>query len=94
MRKAILIKINKERYSRNGGRYNRTFWKDIKNNESYIFDLYPDHYASKRFVPYIQEGIILGNLKIIEINKKKFISGYSNFILIKNNRNESNNKHI
>ena len=34
MRKAILIKINKERYSRNGGRYNRTFWKDIKNNES------------------------------------------------------------
>ena len=91
-REAILIKINDERYSRNGGRYNRTYWKDIKSNESYIFDVYPDHYASKRFVPYIKEGVILGNLRIIEINKRKFISGYSNFILIKKNkRNESNN---
>ena len=36
MRKAILIKINKERLSKNGGKYNRTFWKDVQGNKSYI----------------------------------------------------------
>tara|TARA_R100000742_G_C4211904_1_gene38067 strand:+ start:115 stop:396 length:282 start_codon:yes stop_codon:yes gene_type:complete len=84
MRKAILIKINKERLSKNGGKYNRTFWKDVQGNKSYIFDIYHEHYASKRFLPYMKEGNILDNLKIIEINNKHYISGYSNFTYVGN----------
>jgi|TARA_Y100001973_G_C5184172_1_gene326764 hypothetical protein len=80
MKKAILTKINKENISKYGGRYIRTFWKDINTNDTYLFDCYLDHAFSKRFFPYLKKQTILDNLTIKTNNNRKYICGYSNFI--------------
>ncbi len=77
--KAIITKINPPKISKYGGEYHRVFFKSFKDEKTYILDVYPSHYASKRFVPYIKEQAVFHGL---EIYIGKFISGNSNFTFI------------
>lgn len=86
--KAILLKKQPYKRSKNGGFYIRTFWKG-EDNKNYILDVYKDHPRSKRFLNYLDPQTVLGNLNTI---KGKFINGNSDFIFIgiKKNNNETN----
>jgi len=92
--KAILLKVYKEKPSKYGGSYIRTIWKDLYDNEKLIFDCKLDHFASKRFLPYLKEQAILSNLNIIKTQMGvRYIDGKSDFKFhgIKTKENESNN---
>ena len=82
---AILLKVQTKKKSYHGGDYIRTIWEDITNGGKCILDVYPDHFASKRFLQYLTPQTELSNLELIVRNGKKYISGYSNpkFIKIK-----------
>ena len=92
--KAILLKIYKEKPSKYGGTYIRTIWRDFWDNDKLIFDCQIEHYASRRFLPYLKKQAILSNLDIIETRMGvKYIDGKSDFKFhgIKTKENESNN---
>tara|TARA_E500000305_G_scaffold5835_2_gene4717 strand:+ start:1853 stop:2137 length:285 start_codon:yes stop_codon:yes gene_type:complete len=89
---AILLKKHPVKKSKHGGNYIRTIWNDITNNQKVTLDVYPDHWASKRFMKYLTPQTMLSGLELITRNGKKYISGYSstiNFIKIVNDDNNS-----
>lgn len=77
--KAILIKFSERKLSKHGGYYVRCHFKSIPDNKSLLLDVYENHAASKRFMPYIKKQAIFDNLNIF---KKNIISGNSNFTFI------------
>jgi len=83
---AILLKVHPKKKSYHGGDYIRTVWVDITNGGKCILDVYPDHFASKKFMQYLTPQTELCNLQLIIKNGKKYISGYSDpkFVKIKN----------
>tara|TARA_R100001086_G_scaffold199785_2_gene115979 strand:- start:4993 stop:5274 length:282 start_codon:yes stop_codon:yes gene_type:complete len=88
---AILLKKHPIKTSRHGGKYIRTIWNDITNNQKVTLDVYPDHWASKRFMKYLTPQTILSGLELINIKGKKYISGYSKTITYMGIRHEKHN---
>lgn len=79
---AIIVKIGDKKESRFGGTYIRVLFKSLQNNLYYTLDVYDKHKASIRFMPYLVEQNILGNLNILN-EKKRIINGNSDFTLIR-----------
>ena len=77
--KAILIKKSEKKLSKHGGFYIRCHFKSIPEDKSLVLDVYENHYASKRFLPYLKTQAIFDNLTIF---KKNIIDGHCNFIFL------------
>lgn len=77
--RAILIKFSERKLSTHGGYYVRCHFKSIPENKSLLLDVYENHTASKRFIPYIKQQAVFDNLVIF---KKNIISGNSNFTFL------------